>query len=193
MGVRPLFKDLKPSSVVEWIAETLREHRSHSARTIFLLGDFYAAVRDRLSSPGNKVDRETLLERLDKEGLSLLILKKGVALYSAKKGGMTPLVEAIDRLGPRRLSNSTIVDKIVGRAAALLISYFGASEVYSKVMSGHAEEILDRHRIKHFSQRIVEVIKNRDNVDICPFERMVLKIEDPQEGYKRIRRSIKST
>ena len=187
-----MLKDLEPSSTVEWIAERLRERHSHSVRTVFLLGNF-AAVRDRVSSLENKVDRETLLGRLDKEGLSLLILKKGVALYSAKKGGMAPLVEAIDRLGKRRLSNSTIVDKIVGRAAALLISYFGASEVYSKVMSGQAEEILDRHGIKHFSQRIVEVIKNRDDVDICPFERMLLKIEDPREGYERIRRVVKNT
>ena len=152
-----------------------------------------AEHRHRSRLQGIEVDLESLLQRLDGEGLSLLIIKKGVTFYSAKKGGMAPLVKAIDELGPQTLFNSTVVDKIVGRAAALLISYFRAREAYSKVMSNRAEEILDRYRIKHFSKRIVEAIRNRDNTDICPFERMVLSIEDPREGYERIRRAIQNT
>lgn len=74
-----------------------------------------------------------------------------------------------------------VVDKFVGRATAVLINYFRAREVYSRVMSNRAEEILDRYRTKHFSNRIVEPIKNRDDADICPFERIVLSIEDPWE------------
>lgn len=75
----------------------------------------------------------------------------------------------------------------------MLISYFGAREVYSKVISNRAEEILDRYRVKHFSKRIVEAIENRDDADICPFERIVLSIEDPRERYERISKAIENT
>ncbi|MEM2904713.1 MAG: DUF1893 domain-containing protein [Candidatus Bathyarchaeia archaeon] len=130
-----------------------------------------------------------LLERLDDEEVSLLILKDGASIYSSRKGGIAPLLDAIAQLGRDRLSNSTVVDKVVGKAAALLIAYFKAERVYSKLMSRAAAEILDRHGVGFFSSKTVDVIRNRAGTDICPFEQLVLRVEEPAEAYTLLKRA----
>lgn len=129
-----------------------------------------------------------LLKRLDAEGLNLLILKDGRLLYSSEKGGMAPLLEAIDRLGLRTLQDSVVADKIVGKAAALLISYFKASEVYTRLLSQSAIDVLEKHGVEYSYERVVDSIRNKEDTDICPFEKLVLKIEDPREGYEKLKR-----
>jgi len=103
---------------------------------------------------------------------------------------MLPLLEAIDQLGPRALADSTVVDRIVGRAAALLISYFKAKEVYTRLLSRRAIEILENHGIAYAAERVVNVIRNKDDTDICPFEKMVLRIDNPEEGYRKLKNEL---
>lgn len=131
--------------------------------------------------------RMEALKRLDAEGLNLVILKGGRLLYSSEKDGMAPLLEAIDRLGLRRLKNSVVADKIVGKASALLISYFKASEVYTRLLSRSAIKVLEKHGIKYAFEKAVDNIRNKEDTDICPFEKFVLEIEDPQEGYRKLK------
>ena len=133
---------------------------------------------------------ESLISILDQQGLSLLILKGGKTIYSSREGGMLPLLEAIDQLGPRALADSTVVDRIVGRAAALLISYFKAKEVYTRLLSRRAIEILENHGIAYAAERVVNVIRNKDDTDICPFEKMVLRIDNPEEGYRKLKNEL---
>ncbi len=131
-----------------------------------------------------------LINKLDKEELNLLILKDGEIIYSSREDGMAPLLEAIDQLGLEKLVDSTVVDKIVGKAAALLIAYFKAKEVYTKLLSRSAIKALKAHGINYEAERVIDHIRDKENKDICPFERMVLKIEDPQEGYKKIKTNL---
>lgn len=131
--------------------------------------------------------RMEALKRLDAEGLNLMILKGGNLLYSSKKDGMTPLLEAIELFGLQRLKNSVVADKIVGKASALLISYFKASEVYSRLLSRSAIKVLEKHEIKYSYERAVDNIRNKEDTGICPFEKVVLEIEDPKKGYKKLK------
>jgi len=130
-----------------------------------------------------------LINRLEKEELNLLILKDGEIIYSSKEDGMAPLLEAIDQ-GLEKLIDSTVVDKIVGKAAALLIAYFKAEGVYTKLLSRSAIEVLKKYGISYAAERVVDYIRDKEDKDICPFEKMVLKIEDPQEGYKKLKSGL---
>ena len=56
---------------------------------------------------------------MKREGLNLIILKNDKRLYQSTRAGMLPLYQAISVLGIPQLKNTTIVDKIVGKAAAL--------------------------------------------------------------------------
>jgi hypothetical protein len=142
------------------------------------------------SAPQMRQKLKDMVNKLDKEELNLLIFKKGEIIYSSKKGGMAPLLEAIDQLGLEKLVNSTVVDKIVGKAAALLIAYFKAEEVYTKLLSRGAVKVLEAGGISYAAERVIDYIRDKEDKDICPFERMVLEIEDPHEGYKKIKANL---
>ena len=136
------------------------------------------------------VELKVYINKLSREGLNLLIIKNKKRLYASKKDGMTPLLEAINLLGLPTLVGTTVIDKIVGKAAALLICYFKAKEVYTKLLSKSAIEVLEKHGIGYKSEIVVENIRKRDGTDICPFEKIVLEIEDPEEGYEKLSREL---
>jgi len=136
------------------------------------------------------VELKVYINKLSREGLNLLIIKNKKRLYASKKDGMTPLLEAINLLGLPTLVGTTVIDKIVGKAAALLICYFKAKEVYTKLLSKSAIEVLEKHGIGYKSEIVVENIRKRDGTDICPFEKIVLEIEDPEEGYETLSREL---
>jgi hypothetical protein len=142
------------------------------------------------SVPKLRQKLKELINKLDKEELNLLILKDSEIIYSSKQGGMAPLLEAIDQLGLETLASSTVVDKIVGKAAALLIAYFKAKEVYTKLLSRSAIEVIKKYGINYMAERVIDHIRNKEDKDICPFEKMVLKIKDPEEGYKKLRSEL---
>jgi len=133
---------------------------------------------------------ESPISILDQRGLSLLILKGGETIYSSREGGMLPLLEAIEQLGLRALADSTVVDRLVGRASALLISYFNAKEVYTRLLSRRAIEILEKHGIAYAAERVVNTIRNKEDTDMCPFEKMVLTIDNPKEGYRKLKNEL---
>ncbi|MCD6480642.1 DUF1893 domain-containing protein, partial [Candidatus Bathyarchaeota archaeon] len=62
------------------------------------------------------------LRELRRRGLSLLIYDQGGKriLYSSGEGGIRPLIDAVETVGRDKLEGCIIVDKIVGRAAALI-------------------------------------------------------------------------
>jgi hypothetical protein len=74
------------------------------------------------------------LERLDASSLSLMVYNGSEVIFQSGSKGVRPYLEAIDALGAR-LKGTLIVDKIVGRAAALLLLYTGAAEVHAGVIN----------------------------------------------------------
>lgn len=127
------------------------------------------------------------LEELEKTGSSLLIYKGGEVIFSSASGGMKPLLEAIETLSGEVLSGTIVADKIVGRAAALLIAYMGVMEAHAGVISATAVKVLRRHGISYHFGEEVEAVKSRDGVIVCPFEKLVQEVSDPEEAYNRIR------
>lgn len=100
---------------------------------------------------------------------------------------MKPLLEAIETLGRDRLRGTIVADKIIGRAAALLIVYMEAAEAHAALISAAAKEVLNRYGLSYYFAKEVQSIKSRDGVIICPFERLVKEISDPEEAYERIK------
>lgn len=130
-------------------------------------------------------------ERLRREGLNLIILKDGKTVFTSGREGMQPLLEAIDFVGLPVLKDSVVADKIVGKAAALLISYFKAREAHCTVLSVRAKKVLDKQGIKCYPETMIQEIRNKLGTDICPFEKAVLDVEEPEEGYKRLTAKMK--
>jgi hypothetical protein len=127
------------------------------------------------------------LEELERTGLSLLIYRDGEVVFSSASGGIRPLLDAIDGLSRDEMRGSIVADKIVGRAAALLTVYMEAAEVHAALISTTAKEVLRRHGLSLHFAREVQVIKSREGVTICPFERLVQEVSDPEEAYEKIK------
>jgi hypothetical protein len=130
------------------------------------------------------------IEQMKREELNLIILQKEKRLYQSAREGMLPLYQAITDLGIPQLKNTIIVDKIVGKAAALLISYIHAQTVYCSLLSSRGKTVLENHGITFFHEELTPEIINRYGTDICPFEKAVLDVEDPKIGYLRIQAKL---
>ncbi|HUV54826.1 MAG TPA: DUF1893 domain-containing protein [Candidatus Krumholzibacteriaceae bacterium] len=124
-------------------------------------------------------------EELDNTGNSLMIYKDGRLIFQSASKGIRPHLEAIEDHG-EALRGTLMVDKIVGRAAALLILYSEAAEVHAQVLSRPGKQVLDQHGLTTTYEELVDHIKMRDGSIYCPFERMVQDVSDPAEAYAAI-------
>ena len=130
------------------------------------------------------------LEQLKETGLNLLIYNGRDIVFSSALGGIKPLLDAIDAIGRDRLRGTVVADKIVGRAAALLTLYTVADEVHAALISTSAKEVLHSHGLKFYFSEETPTIMNRNETDMCPFEKLVQEVDNPEEAYRRIKANV---
>lgn len=119
-----------------------------------------------------------------------MVYDENQLIYSSNKNGIRPHLEAIELLG-NQLHGKIMVDKIVGRAAALLMLYTQAREIHALVLSSPARNVL-KGKVEYVYDKLVDQIKTKDGRIYCPFERMVQNIDDPKEAYYSIKRKMAS-
>lgn len=124
--------------------------------------------------------------------MSLVIVKDDKVIFKSNLQGLLGLIYAIDIFGDT-LSSSSVADKIVGRAAALLVAYLNASEVYAVTISNSGLNTLIEHNIEVEYENIVPEIMNRRGDDICPFEKLSLTAKSPREAYVKIKRYVEAS
>ena len=106
-------------------------------------------------------------------------------VYTTCQRGVAPLLHWLD--SDLDLSGFSAADRVVGRGAAFLYCLLGVKEVYSKVMSRPAEQVLQDHGIHAEAETFVDGIINRTGNGPCPFEAAVMDITDPEEALTAIR------
>lgn len=109
--------------------------------------------------------------------------------YVSSKRGVAPILEKIDS-EPDFFDSASVADRVVGKAAAILLEKHGATDIYGEVASRHAKAYLDDKRVNFTYDKMVDHIINRDGTDMCPMEKTVLDIDDADEGEKLIRNKI---
>jgi len=125
------------------------------------------------------------LDELERTGNSLMVYSGGRLIFQSGSKGIRPHLEAIDSLG-EKLHGSIMVDKIVGRAAALLILYSGAAEAHAALISTPGRQVLEQHGLRFSYAKETPHIKMLDGRIYCPFEAMVQGLSDPGEAYRAI-------
>ena len=75
--------------------------------------------------------------------------------------------------------NVLVEDKIVGKAAALLLVRIGIRQVKAGVLSKLAKGVLERYGVRFSSSTIVERID-------CQTESLLADVEDPEQAYRII-------
>jgi hypothetical protein len=121
-----------------------------------------------------------------------MVWKSGEIVFSSHSKGILPHLEAIEKLSREVLAGSVMVDKIVGRAAALLMLYSVPTEVHAGIITTKARELLEVRGVMVYSDAEVAAIKEKDGRIYCPFESMVQEISDPGEAYHAIVEKLQS-
>ena len=129
---------------------------------------------------------QTPMTLLRKNRLSLLIISGQSIIYESNKGGVNPLLKSISVVGRMKIRGTTIADKVVGKAAALLLAYVRPKVVYCGIISQRAEEILARYGILFYAEQSVPEICRPGSDELCPFEESVINVELPVQGYRNI-------
>ena len=123
------------------------------------------------------------LRKLDETGMCLMVYEGGSVIFQSQSKGILPQLEAIEALGSR-LKGTLMVDKIVGRAAALLILYSGVVEVHAGVVSRGGRDLLRGAGVELFFREETE--------QTFPFEATVLGINNPELAYEAIVEKMES-
>lgn len=132
-------------------------------------------------------DLELAKEELKKEGCTFAAAKDGEVISSEKRG-VVPLIEMLD--SGHDHSGFSCADKVCGKAPALIYVLLGVSEVYARVMTRDAARILESAGIGCTYDALADKIINRAGTDICPMEKTVLGIGDPEEAVSAIRAKL---
>jgi tyrosine-protein phosphatase YwqE len=135
---------------------------------------------------------ETIMNSLEKarkilheNNYTFVLLNDNNTIFTSHKKGIMPLMEIIQR-EKYILDDAVIADKVIGKAAALLISGFKVKGLYTDLMSQKAKEILELFSIEHQCEALVDYIQNRAKDDQCPMEKLTKDIFDYQTAYQKI-------
>jgi hypothetical protein len=130
-------------------------------------------------------DLAVAIERLRRDSSSLVIVKDDKVLFEGYGRGVEELLKAIELLG-EDMRGSSLADRVVGKACALLCSYSRVKAVYAKTISEPAIKVLERDGIPITFEERVKNILNPSKTMICPFERLVTDLDDPMEAYSKL-------
>ncbi|MCL2353788.1 MAG: DUF1893 domain-containing protein [Defluviitaleaceae bacterium] len=118
-----------------------------------------------------------------------IVMQDGVITHKTSGIGVKPIKELYENQ-PEALKNAQVADKVIGKAAAMLLHLAGAAFIYGNIMSARAVDYLEKHNIPHQYGMLVDAIINRAGDDTCPLEKAVLNIEDKDEAYEAIKATI---
>lgn len=116
------------------------------------------------------------------------VLAREDTVYTSKADGISPMLGFIE--SGIDLKGFSAADKIVGKAAAMLLIVAGVKEVFATVMSKQAEEVLSKHGVRFSCDTPTDAIVNRSGTDLCPMEKAVGDIEDPQAALQAIKQTL---
>lgn len=122
-------------------------------------------------------DIDVAVELLEKEKLALAIVKDGKVIFTSSDKGIKPLYTAVKEQ-KEELENSSVADRVTGRAAAMLCAYAGVKQLKTKLISDNAVNVLKETSIIYEYDEHAPYIKNRDKTGMCPVETLSLKAEN---------------
>jgi len=130
----------------------------------------------------DKSKKDVRLTSLLSEGLSIRVEKAGRIIFQSSEPMLQPLVLCLLNHG-EEMEGSTVIDKIVGLAAAWLCIAGKVKAVITPLASQRAQEALVAHGIELTAAHIVPQIMNRDRTGPCPMEQLALSFSDPRAFF----------
>jgi hypothetical protein len=113
---------------------------------------------------------------------TLTVFRNGTPIFTSNGKWLHPLFELEAYLAehPIQPENLLLQDKIIGKAAALLIHRLGFRIVKAGILSRLGEAVLQRYEIAYSYELLVERIH-------CQTEELLATVEDPEEAYQLVK------
>lgn len=106
-------------------------------------------------------------------------------VFTSQERGVKPLLHLLtEKKG--FLKGASVADKVIGKAAALLMVLGEIKEVHTLIISEPAIKVFEKYNIPCFYDKKVDRIVNRAGDGLCPMETLCLDVENPQEAFDRI-------
>ena len=106
-------------------------------------------------------------------------------VFTSQERGVKPLLFLLKEK-KEFLKGASVADKVIGKAAALLMVLGEIKEVHTLIISEPAIKVFEKHNIPCFYDKKVTRIVNRTGDGLCPMETLCLNVDDPQEAFDRI-------
>ena len=113
---------------------------------------------------------------------TLTVLYEGTPIFTSNGIWLHPLFELEAYLADHACQSDNLIlqDKIIGKAAALLIHRMGFHTVKAGILSRLGEAVLQRHGIVYTYEQLVDRIH-------CQTEELLATVEDPEEAYRLVK------
>ena len=113
---------------------------------------------------------------------TLTVLQDGTPIFTSYGTWLHPLFELEAYLAEHAFQPAQLLlqDKIIGKAAALLIHRLGFRTVQAGTLSRRGEAVLQRHGIAYTYEQLVERIH-------CQTEELLATVEDPEAAYQLVK------
>ena len=112
-------------------------------------------------------------------------------VFTSQERGVKPLLHLLtEKKG--FLKGASVADKVIGKAAALLMVLGEIKEVHTLIISEPAIKVFEKYNIPCFYDKKVTRIVNRAGDGLCPMETLCLNVDEPQEAFQKITDFIKT-
>ena len=125
---------------------------------------------------------------LSETNSTLVVISSDDKVFTSSDRGVKPLLHLLEN-EKDFLKGASVADKVIGKAAALLMVLGGIKEVHTNVISEPAAEVFEKHRIPCFYEEKVKRIINRKGDGLCPMETLCMDVEEPSEAFEKIKRA----
>lgn len=103
-------------------------------------------------------------------------------IYSSSEKMLYPLIRYVKYYNNEG-GKIVVMDKIIGKAAALLLVLMNCECVFSPVASKLAVDVLTKNGIPYVFDMVVPYIKRVGSNEMCPMEKMASNMNSPDKFY----------
>lgn len=127
----------------------------------------------------------TQLQTMLSEHNYTLVAKIGERLYTSSQRGVAPILNPMKE-DIHFFKDADIVDKVIGKAAAMLLIKAQIHHLHTHIISQHAIAILDMYHMSYSYDECVDYIVNRQGDGMCPMEETVLSMTDLDDAFEAL-------
>lgn len=131
--------------------------------------------------------KQAISNDINKEGYAFVLYDGDVRNFGSYATGIRPVLQALDTI---KTEECRAGDKVVGKAAAVVLCLSKVSFVYAGVLSVPAKQLLESNNIECEYETLVPLVKNREKTGLCPLEQTVLEEENLEQALLKLREKL---